>query len=552
MTGENQPAKTPVKAASKKKQSRAGQTVRRNKKAKKPRVTTVYKTIPMIAKQHERERVFMTRVVENSLLLNKDYLYPRHDGDPTCSKLIPWVTRIPLNQIDATGRTSFKIHPDPDRLVEFINPPTAGNSPKDPQEVLAIDTHMANPTYFFNDKDLTMITGNVVSEHAGSDVKGLDVGVYYSGTDKTFKPGVKYYRTGPFVAQLPWEALVHNKGNADLTVVCEIILILRNNEGGLEAGTTASVTQIVAPGQLGTGQFAPWGQMQNDSGAANVVGFANTFRCSVAGQEDTIANHQNEFGIIWPFPAGPGASPIFNDSYTWISKSLWDIKGTSTNSLRAEWETANTVAVTGCDFNVANVTADLNLNGDLLGAVIRRFTSRDPPADPGALYSFIDGLPLDGTRMKDPIKTNKGVHSVLPLSDEDCQLLPISVFSKLSRQTTAANARPFFVVSIICDSPITPGTKPALSLSGTIHLEWRTSSILCNPNRPPTNVALFNQIRHQEMMNSDNGSIWSENPEHIKNLKKLAKNIVSSKMFKTVLRDVAVVGIESVAAMLLV
>lgn len=283
-----------------------------------------------------------------------------------------------------------------------------------------------------------------------------------------------------------------------------------------------------------------------------MVGFTLSFRSELSGAssgDSTIPNHGNQYSLIWPLD--PPNKPVFGSAYTWIAQSLWDIKGAPSTSLKAEWDSANVVSVTGCDMNLANFSANMNLNGSVFGAIIKDASSEDPPGNPNVLHKFIDDLNADAYRMKKPMKANDGTHSVLPLSEHDCAFLPTNFFRRLDRQSESVNYRPYFVVAAICDAPITPGTKPTFEVSGTIHLEWRTNSLLMTPRKPPTNLAFFNQVRHQLMLDEEYGTLWTHNPDHFSKFKSFAKKIVGSDLFKTVLRDAAEVGIETLATMLI-
>lgn len=465
--------------------------------------------------------------------------------------MVPWTLRLPFINIDETGKTAYKVRPDPDRLVEFIAPPEAGNRPKDPEEVLTVATHMQNPTLFYFDKDLTMITGSIVAEKAGAAVEGLDPGVYYSDNDKAFKTGFKIYKTGPFVAGDPWEIKVNNNDTRQLEVVATLTIITKNPEGGLQAGAYTTTSLVLAAKALSTAGFNSWGGIQAASEQNDVVGFTLSFLVLYPGDVDSsvISNHGDVFGIIWP--TVPADRPVFGQAYTWVAKSLWEIKGAPAASLRAEWDNANSVAVTGCSMNCANVSAVMNLNGDIFGTIIKPSSSSDPPANPSLLFEFINGLNVDAFRMQEPIKADTGVHCVLPLTDKDCAFLPVDTFRKLDRQSNTVNYRPYIVVAVIADNPVVASTKPALTLSGVIHLEWRTNSMLCTPRRPPTNLAFFNQIRSQLMLDLEVGRLWTHNPDHFKKLKKFAHKIVTSNTFKTILRDASEVGIAALTTMLL-
>lgn len=513
-------------------------------KATKSNLRSVYQT-------YAKERAFFERVVTNMLLLDNDYLHPREDGAMTCSKLVKWTTKLPLVNIDSKGSTSYIVRPNPDRLVEFVNPPQAGNKPKDSQESLTIQSHMENPNIFYFDHDLTMTTGSITAEKAGGLIQGAPPGSYYSETDKALKAGIKIYRTGPFVANLAWSASFKNNSTKEMTVKPALHIISSTAEGGMVVTYTSTFTMVVAQSQTGVLNFPNWGTFASKSEDDSVIGFALTFESTLSGDsqgDSTISNHANVYSLVWPIDT----VPVFGQAYTWASQTLWDIKGTSAASLKAEWDNANVVSVTGCDMNLANFSANMNLNGSIFGTIVKDATHSDPPSNPLLLYDYIDDVVYDAYRMEKPITADDGVHSVLPLSDKDCAFAPTSLYKKFERQADSGNFRPYFVVSVICDSPVTVGSKPSLELSGTIHLEWRTSSILCSARRPATNIGFFNQVKHQMMLHSEIGKLWTHNPDHLAKFKAFGKKIVNSKMFRTVLRDAAEVGIESLASLLLV
>jgi len=455
---------------------------------------------------------------------------------------------MPLGNIDLHGRTAIRIYPDPDRMIEHVEPPITVNRPKDDSEIMEIDTHVDNNTIFYFDKQITLDKGDLNSHTPSLAVTNFPGALYYSDTDKSFKNGIKMYNTGPFVAGEPWTPYIENKTTKELQIVAQLY-VAQNVDGRLVSTAPVALTVILAHDQISLVPFSTnWSLFQDKAEEPSTVGWFMTFKAALtSGNDSSIVHSKSRFGIVWPALVADRSN--FDGAYTWVRKSLWDLKGPASSSLQSEWNGASQVSVTGFDFNVKNVTTQLNLNGDINAGIIMRGTEFEPSPDPLLLYNQISSLPQTAYRLGSPLAAKTGVHCTFPIDDVTAEFRSADAFRALG---ASKYDLPYGVIAIVCDGPITPESKPSLTIHGRIHLEWRTESILPMLRTPSANIGLFTQVLNQLKMAGECGYIWTENPSHLKKIRDFAVNIVTSKPFKTVLRDVALVGLESVASLLLV
>lgn len=279
----------------------------------------------------------------------------------------------------------------------------------------------------------------------------------------------------------------------------------------------------------------------------DVAGFAIAFDINYTLDhliDSVIANTNDQFGVKWG-----AAKPLFDAAHSWERHSLWNILGPAADGVRQEWNRANEQSVTGLNMLLKNTTAMLNLTGTVMGAQLRRNTNWAFSSDPLQLYEELIGLPVDAMKMKEPMALATGCFYAFPVSPEEAAFRSPENFISLDSDNNFGQ-RPPVVVALTASGSVTPGQTPALAIMGRIHLEWRSNSLLLNGRIPPTDVAYFSRVLNKKLRDMSSGDLWMENPSHFTAIKKFAKRIVASQEFKTILRDAAMIGVESLGALL--
>jgi len=407
---------------------------------------------------------------------------------------------------------------------------------------------MQNPTSWCFDHDITLQQGSLLaSNHV---VKNFPVTSHYSTGTKEFKEGNKIYPCGPSTFQTEPAVVVSNPATYDVNHEVLFYAILKDGgNGGLVVGSSASTTQFT----VGHGQDVEilvsqaFGQFQAEMAGPDAYGFAVVDVVSVPNGESITTT-----GMTMSIKLGngnPDRLPIFGAAYTIQPSSIFDLIGPAADVLKLELERCTDLAVTGYGLLVTNYSAPINKAGRIIGAEYNSNHTEGLVLEPDARIATLSNLPKSVYRMHRPATLDRGIHFSTILTRDLAEFVPRSLYTDIPGTTSFL--RPYAAVAIDGKGAFNEGVVPSLQLVGWLNVEWRTTSITIPPNVPPANIGWFMDVLFSAMKSLPAGSLWGENPDHLKKIKRLAAAIVGSPRFKTVLRDIGTVGLESFAALLI-
>lgn len=539
-----------------KKKGQAPSQQRKEKRIQKAisRPLKAYSTMEMYANSMQEARAVCEKAIISFLMgessFAKGFLYARDDQHPVLQRLLPFTKVLTSSYFDEQHGLAFSLRPNPYRTLEIVQPPLAGNKGKDTWESIQIATHYANPTSFCFDHDITCIRGSIsASTHV---VTGLPPLQHYAASTSEFKDGNKIYASGPSTFPSIPAFSVNNVATYDVNYNVEIFKISQSANGPLEVAESCDTafvlgsggTQVAAVGN----NAAAW---MNAMALPDTYGFAIVITVSSGHGDSNVTSGNGSSVSISLSGASENAvdQPTFGSSYTYEIHEIWDLIGPQSRGLQVELTLADQIAVTGYSLLLSNYTAPLNKAGRVMGAQVPTNHTVGLPLAPAARLESLTTFPTSVYKMTEPMLLDNGCHYSNVATPVEAAFLARSAYENF-RQAT--HNKPYAAVAVDGKGAFNDGTNPNLQLRGALNVEWRSTSMTLPPRIPPRNIGMFGDVLAQCLSQLPSGSLWGENPKHFDKIKKTASKIVKNPLFKTVIRDIALVGVESLAAVFLV
>lgn len=475
--------------------------------------------------------------------LRKGFVYNRDDQRPVFQKLFPFTVTLTPDLFDLNTRLAFNIHPNPYRTLEMVIPPVGSNRSKDITETISFNSHIPNSSTFCFDHPITLLNGSLTS--VNHPVKGIDGAKHWSDTDEELKDGNKIYLSGPSTFNVEPAVSVNNVATYAVHYTVRFQSVL-NGQDGYEIGAYAEETFTVS-GNSNTNLVinAGFGAFATAMSGLDCAGFAILWTME-ADDGEVITTTGSNFNIhLSQNSNDPGKFPIFGSAHTWRMQSVFDLIGNPSNALKAELDNSDQIAVTAYALLLTNYTAPLNKAGKLFGAEVPADHTKSITAEPGERLNTLFQLPNSPWKMAEIRTLDKGTHFSSVATKDHAQFLPSGFYRDADK---AQYNRPFASVCVDGAGAFEAGSKPNLQLSGWLNVEWRGTSMTFAPIMPPANLGLFVDVLDSVLAHMDAGALWSENPAHESKIRKIAHDVVTSKRFKTVIRDVAIIGVGALAA----
>lgn len=475
--------------------------------------------------------------------LFKGFVYNRQDQRPVFQRIIPFTKVFQGADFDAETSMAFNLYPNPFRTLEMVVPPTGGNRAKDKTETVSVQTHGANPLRWCFDHDITCVSGSITaSNHV---VAGLEPCKHYSTGDNEFKEGNKLYMCGPSLFNVEPSITISNVASYEVFYRVQFVVISGTQNhytavtGIDEAFSIAGDTSSTVV--LGTG----FGTFQTLMTQPDTAGFAVVIECNAAdGNEITMTGSDFALHLSQESP-DPGKFPVFGSAYSSAVSSVFEIIGDPARALAVEIESADTIAVTAYALLITNYTAPLNKAGRIMGVQVPADHTKAIALKPTFRFQTLFDFPNNVYKMLTPIPLNRGCHFSTISTPDYARFIPTTAFQNPDK---AKYNRPYAAVVIDGKGAFSEGTVPNLQFCGWLNIEWRGTSMTFTPQIPPANVALFVEVLDHVLGSLPAGSLWGENPDHFDKIKRIASTAVNSKLMKTVIRDVATVGVETLAS----
>jgi hypothetical protein len=544
MSANNKANNTTGQRSAKQSKQRKPRRMRNPQPSKKPKnKNTRLLGLPQLSRSEEvKIRKTLTQVVHKMLdpaqfPENPDFLIPRlTNARPITHRMVPWSKKLAITDFDESIGMAARFVPDPDQMLQLLEPPRAGNSAKDNYEQLQITKSFPNNGVLFFDHDLTLDRGSIIAVDAV--VEGQS-GFVWSENNKVLKAGTKAYLCGPFSPGSQWNFPFTNNTNFAIDLLAEVYTVTKsqdgtyavNNASRAHVGPTAQTPGVSVLNELDAGDWFNFVAAANDPSCAGFI-----IRITLSSPEDTLGfNLSTSFiNLQWD----PLDKPIFGAAHNWVTYSLWSLLGVKGDTLKAEWDNSEQCAVTHLSANLHNFTANLNLTGSFAAAQLPRNHKTLLDNTPNAILQNIISLP--SRNMKAPEDFREGAHLVWVWEE----LIDVEMISHDLRRTletsSTATRHPSMIISVVCDGAIS-GT-PSVTISGFINLEWITESITIPPSIPPNDVVLFMHCYTREIAQRQ---LFMKNGNHFKTLKKYATDIVTSPLFRRVVTEVGQIGLEA-------
>jgi len=469
-------------------------------------------------------------LVVNVLSQEGQYLLPRLMGSTVAPHQYRYAQEYtPTPDINGRVRGAIIVRPNPDLFLEISKPDPGTPFTMEINQVVNYQFTMPTNTPITLDAAISTPNGFIKPGYIPEQPGGGTYGMHFSDVNKAVKQGGKYYAGNYTITpgNIVWNIYDSSAHAYTITFIYGHVtaagLAVIDHQDAANVAAKQSNTQFTIAADAG------W--IASAALAAN-LGIFIAINVTAGPNGNTPAGFQ--ITVDMPgWNSNPSTTGIL-----WSQYSLWQLVSGS-DTAATQFHTASRFCTTGLNFLFENLTPLLNLGGSIYAARL--------PGDSYPVPGTVDGIiALVSSQVHHALTTHKlaeGLHwSYTPEKIQDW--LFQQRFTEDPYNGNPLNL-PFLVMAYNFVG-LVEGSLPSFVLTGGYSLEYLTVDISNTFMRSPCCPGLFELLVEQLSMQT----VLSENPEHLKNILKVAKNVVTSDQFKIFAMNLVNCGVK-MAPMLL-
>lgn len=343
---------------------------------------------------------------------------------------------------------------------------------------------------------------------------------HFSNSAKKLVNGLKYYPGQYTMSAADIVVRVFNPNSQPINVGLELGIV---NSAGM-AGTSANVAKVALPANTLTGITFP----QATAAAWRVA-------CTTSAGFYIALNMDAGTKIAQGFKASIDPAYLVTpiSSLTWSNYSLWDVLGPEALNAQNQFKSADRSCVTALNSVFSNVSNSFANGGTIYAA---RLPGNSYAKLPGDIQSLIRLISAQSHHKLETYKLKEG--AAWSYTPEKIQDWLFQEPYELDPYGGNPFSLPYLVIVWVASA--STGADPVFNLHGRLQMEYLTMDVSNTFVQSPSNAGLYEVLLEA----LSQCVVLSENPQHLKEIAKSVKRVMTSDGMKIFLRNAVGAGVK--------